>query len=78
MGAVVNLSPMESALIALLPEDAPLREVLAEQGLPHRRVEDWKWSDLRTVTSKLPTDPGVLTFGVTREPDDWAEQDEEP
>jgi Fe-S cluster assembly protein SufD len=78
MSAAFKLTDMETALIGQLPEDAPLRTLLSEQGLPHRRVEEWKWTDLRTVVGKLPADPGVLTFTISREPDAWAEQDEEP
>jgi Fe-S cluster assembly protein SufD len=78
MGAAVKLTDMETALIGQLPEDAPLRALLSEQGLPNRRVEEWKWTDLRTVVGKLSAEPGVLTFTISREPDAWAEQDEEP
>lgn len=78
MSAAVKLTDMETALIGQLPEDAPLRALLSEQGLPNRRVEEWKWTDLRTVVGKLPAEPGVLTFTISREPDAWAEQDEEP
>ncbi|HBU61313.1 MAG: Fe-S cluster assembly protein SufD [Oceanicaulis sp.] len=78
MTVALKLTDMETALIDQLPQDAPLRAVLSEHGLPHRRVEEWKWTDLRTVVGKLPAEPGVLTFTISREPDAWAEQDEEP
>jgi len=78
MGVAVTPNAMETAFLTHLPEDAPLRGVLAETGLPHRRVEEWKWSDLRSVVSKLPAKPGVLTYSVSREPDAAAEQEQEP
>ncbi|MEM6649935.1 MAG: Fe-S cluster assembly protein SufD [Pseudomonadota bacterium] len=38
----------EESLMASLP-DGEVAELLRAQGLPHRRVEAWKWSDLRAA-----------------------------
>ncbi|HSM41314.1 MAG TPA: Fe-S cluster assembly protein SufD [Afifellaceae bacterium] len=44
-----------------IPEDDPIRDVratafdvLKEKGLPHRRVEEWKYTDLRTLLKDVP------------------------
>ncbi|MGF1463336.1 MAG: Fe-S cluster assembly protein SufD [Maricaulaceae bacterium] len=53
MGAMLtDPTPAEAALLALIGEpDAPARAQAAQAfraaGLPHRRVEAWKWTDLR-------------------------------
>lgn len=49
-------SPAETALAdafaqrAATPSQAAAWSRFAEQGLPHRRVEAWKWTDLRATT----------------------------
>lgn len=37
---------------ALAPHRRTAFERFAESGLPHRRLEDWKWTDLRRVLAK--------------------------
>jgi Fe-S cluster assembly protein SufD len=44
-----------------LPADDPMRDIradafetFAEKGLPHRRVEDWKYTDLRALMDDAP------------------------
>ncbi len=46
---------------AALEADDPMREIRAtafdgfiEKGLPHRRVEDWKYTDLRSLMREAP------------------------
>ncbi len=48
MTALQKLTPAEQSLLALLPEGEAKEEFRAN-GLPHRRVEQWRWSDLRSV-----------------------------
>ncbi|MCC5995884.1 MAG: SufD family Fe-S cluster assembly protein [Oceanicaulis sp.] len=64
----VKLSAFEAALAEQLPE-GDLRAELEGRGLPHRRVEDWKWSDLRAALARLPADTGELTLTASRSPD---------
>ncbi len=77
MGVAMPPNAMEAAFLAQLDENVPAREMLAEAGLPHRRIEEWKWSDLRAVVGKLPAEPGVLTFVAARESDTVAKQGQE-
>ena len=58
-GKLPNATPAELELIAryaMLPED-PRRqrnfEAFAETGLPHRRMEAWKWTDFRAGLQAL-------------------------
>ncbi|MEO1043017.1 MAG: SufD family Fe-S cluster assembly protein [Pseudomonadota bacterium] len=44
--ATVHLTPFEEHLFADLPASA-VTKALRERGLPGRRTETWKWSDLR-------------------------------
>ncbi|MEM7740821.1 MAG: SufD family Fe-S cluster assembly protein [Pseudomonadota bacterium] len=44
--ATVELTPFEEHLFADLPDSA-VATALRERGLPGRRTETWKWSDLR-------------------------------
>ncbi|MEM9285143.1 MAG: SufD family Fe-S cluster assembly protein [Pseudomonadota bacterium] len=44
--ATIQLTPFEERLFADLPESA-VTNALRERGLPGRRTEAWKWSDLR-------------------------------
>jgi len=46
---------------ASLPADDPMRDIradafaaFAQKGLPHRRIEDWKYTDLRALMSDVP------------------------
>lgn len=48
MSAALKLTSAEEKLAASLP-DGELAEALRAHGLPNRRVEQWKWSDLRAV-----------------------------
>ena len=64
----VKLSAFEAALAQQLPA-GDLRAELEGRGLPHRRVEDWKWSDLRTALARLPAEAGELTLTMSRAPD---------
>jgi len=48
-----------------LPESAQRErnfEAFASTGLPHRRVEAWKWSDVRNALPELPDATGHETF----------------
>jgi Fe-S cluster assembly protein SufD len=55
-------SAEETALVerfARLPADANRRaafEAFAKNGLPHRRIEGWRWSDVRAALRGLKTD----------------------
>jgi len=68
MTAPLKLSPFEEGLVEALP-DGGLREHLSERGLPHRRVEQWKWSDLRTALARFEPGPAPLTLESSRAPD---------
>ncbi|MEM9839001.1 MAG: SufD family Fe-S cluster assembly protein [Pseudomonadota bacterium] len=46
MSTPIALTPFESRLFADLP-DRELGELLKSRGLPGRRTETWRWSDLR-------------------------------
>jgi Fe-S cluster assembly protein SufD len=75
--APVKLSEFESALVEALPS-GDLRGLLADRGLPHRRVEAWKWTDLRTVLARFPAAAGTVELDASRQPDAVAELDREP
>ncbi len=77
MTAPVRLSDFETALAGALPEGALLDELTAK-GLPHRRVEAWKWTDLKTVLSRLPAEAGEVILHASREPDAVAKLEREP
>ena len=56
---------------ARLPGPAPLREAAFERfskaGLPHRRVEEWKYTDLRALMREvLPLAPAPDAAALTR------------
>lgn len=68
MNAPIKLSEFETALIASLP-DGELASRLGRAGLPHRRVEAWKWTDLRAALAKTGPGAGALTIKTSREPD---------
>ncbi len=44
----LKLTKTEQGLLAALPDGA-LAQALQTKGLPNRRVEGWRWSDLRTA-----------------------------
>lgn len=46
-----KLNEAETSLLALLPEGAA-RQRFAEAGLPNRRDEAWRWSDMRAALSE--------------------------
>ena len=58
MTSVVKLTEAERDLLDLLPE-GPARSRLGERGLPHRRVEEWKWSDLKAAAAKAVPSRGA-------------------
>lgn len=59
-----------SAEKSALPGAASLRqsafEAYAANGLPHRRVEDWKWTDLRANLRAIPAGAGVADPAVVK------------
>ncbi len=77
MTAPVRLSAFEDALAAALPAGS-LRAELTSNGLPHRRVEAWKWTDLKTVLSRFPTEAGEILLNASRDPDAVAKLEREP
>ncbi|WP_270375747.1 SufB/SufD family protein [Marinicauda sp. Alg238-R41] len=71
----VKLSPIEHGFLRDLSASgsgwgAELREELEARGLPHRRVEEWKWSDLKTALSRVESGQVPLTVSASREPDE--------
>lgn len=77
MTAPVKLSDFETALVQALPA-GDLKALLEERGLPHRRVEEWKWTDLKTVLARFPSAPGAVELDASRQPDAVAELEREP
>ncbi len=77
MTAAVRLSQFEDALAAALPA-GELRAELTAHGLPHRRVEEWKWTDLKTVLARFSADAGEVFLNASRDPDAVAELSHEP
>ena len=77
MTAPVKLSEFETALVEALPS-GELKALLEERGLPHRRVEAWKWTDLKTVLSRFPAKSGEVALDASRQPDAVAELEHEP
>ncbi len=77
MTAPVKLSDFETALVKALPA-GDLKALLEERGLPHRRVEEWKWTDLKTVLARFPAEPGAVELDASRQPDAVAELEREP
>lgn len=77
MTAPVKLSDFEAGLVEALPAGA-LKTLLESQGLPHRRVEAWKWTDLKTVLSRFSFAPGAVELDASRQPDAVAELEREP
>lgn len=52
MTSPVKLTTYEEALLKALP-DNEIRHDFERTGFPHRRVESWKWSDLKNMTRDL-------------------------
>ncbi len=59
MTVTLMKTPAEAAFADAFKAGGPLAQVrktafeqFAETGLPHRRMEDWKWTDLRQIISK--------------------------
>lgn len=77
MGVIAQLSAFEAALAASLPT-GELRAALETGGLPHRRVEAWKWSDLRAALAKAPAGAGTLSVNASRKADVIAVLDHQP
>ena len=77
MGVIPQLSAFEAALAASLPA-GDLRAALETGGLPHRRVEAWKWSDLRAALAKAPSGAGALAVNASRKADVNAALDHQP
>ena len=77
MTALVKLSDFETALVDALP-GGDLKALLEARGLPHRRVEEWKWTDLRTVLARFPSVAGEVDLDASRQPDAVAELEREP
>ncbi|MDX1717450.1 MAG: Fe-S cluster assembly protein SufD, partial [Anderseniella sp.] len=67
MSVTLLKTPAETAFAEAFSAQGPLADVrkaafeqFAETGLPHRRMEDWKWTDLRQIISKaLPPAAGT-------------------
>src|ERR1051326_359314 len=59
---------MKSGL-ALLPERRAKAEALAARGLPGRRVEEWKYSDLARVLGEQGFAPGAARWTLGPLPD---------
>lgn len=87
---IANPNAAELELIArygMMPKDAPRErafEAFAKQGLPHRRIEGWRWSDFKAalpaIESSLVADQpdplladGLLVFVFTPTGFSWAE-----
>ncbi|MGP1273809.1 MAG: SufB/SufD family protein [Caulobacterales bacterium] len=77
MGVTLPLSGFERALAAGLPA-GELRDALETAGLPHRRVEAWKWSDLRAVAAKMDAGAGRIEVRASREANVTATLDRQP
>lgn len=64
MAAGATLTPLEAALagraLNLPPARAAAFETFRRLGLPHRRVEGWRWSDFNAALRGAPADPAPL------------------
>ncbi len=54
MAVTVSLNPVEEALAGTLPQ-GEVTDAFRAQGLPTRRDEAWKWSDLRLAAKAIRT-----------------------
>lgn len=72
-GQFLNPNPAELELIAryaTLPADQRRQrvfEAFAQSGLPHRRLEAWKWSDFRAALPALATSVGSDRTALPRQ-----------
>jgi Fe-S cluster assembly protein SufD len=68
----LKLTPAETALLDALEGAtgwrAATRAALENRGLPNKRDEAWKWTDLRRLSGNI-TDAGTITIAGSREPD---------
>ncbi|MCF8879186.1 SufD family Fe-S cluster assembly protein [Hyphobacterium sp. SN044] len=68
----MKLTPAETALLDALDGAtgwrAATRAALENRGLPNKRDEAWKWTDLRRLTGNI-TEAGTIAITGTREPD---------
>ncbi|MEO1038299.1 MAG: SufD family Fe-S cluster assembly protein [Pseudomonadota bacterium] len=78
MTVAVKLSPFEQSLVEALPASAALRNELTERGLPHRRVEEWKWSDLRVALGRFEPTAGAMSVNASRPADEHVALDRQP
>lgn len=74
MTVPVKLSPIEHSFLGDLSSAGSgwrteLRNELEARGLPHRRVEEWKWSDLKTALARVEPGEAPLSVSASREPD---------
>ena len=62
---IANPNAAELELVArfgMLPEDARRErvfEAFAKNGLPHRRIEGWQWSDFKAALPVIETPPSI-------------------
>lgn len=61
--AVLHLTPAEERLARTLPDGVVL-EGLRSHGLPNRRVEEWKWSDLRAAVKDARDPSGPYDYSM--------------
>lgn len=61
MSADLKLTPAEERLAEHLP-DGEVAEALRQRGLPNRRVEEWKWSDLRAALKQEREPSGPYNY----------------
>ncbi|MEN0654146.1 MULTISPECIES: SufD family Fe-S cluster assembly protein [Hyphobacterium] len=68
----LKLTPAETALLDALEGAtgwrAATRKALENRGLPNKRDEAWKWTDLRRLTGNI-TEAGTIAITGSREPD---------
>ncbi|ADM10034.1 hypothetical protein PB2503_09909 [Parvularcula bermudensis HTCC2503] len=68
----LSLTAAEEALLADLPE-GPVKDRLATEGLPSRRTEAWRWSDIRAALSSAYSPSAPLASTVP--PSLWPEEE---
>ena len=67
---IANPNAAELELVAryaMLPQDARRErafEAFAKQGLPHRRIEGWRWTDIKAALPVIET-PATITVADT-------------
>ncbi|WOI54618.1 Fe-S cluster assembly protein SufD [Parvularcula sp. LCG005] len=67
MATVLTLTPAEEELLGTLPP-GDVATALRERGLPNRRVEQWKWSDLRRAAKDVRRPSAAYATGITSGP----------